>query len=145
MYIPMVKVSFMWPGFALPLDGSMDSFFMAHQHGASMRREPGAAAVDTARLTRRHTVATDATLEDAINTPRRKGMLVNAIGSPSAMLTLRETETMAATVAAARAAQPVRTSLRDHVTCRMPRAASMWTWRYACRCTPPYAWPHTHA
>ena len=27
-YTPMIKVSFMWPGFSLPLDGSMDSFFM---------------------------------------------------------------------------------------------------------------------
>ena len=112
MYIPMVKVSFMWPGFSLPLDGSMDSFFMAHQHGAALRMEPGAAALDKAQLTRRNTVATDATLEEAINTPRRKGIRVNPIGSPSAMLTLRETVTMASTVAAAWAAQPVRISLR---------------------------------
>ena len=86
----MIKVSFMWPGFALPLDGSMDSFFMAHQHGVSFVSEAGAAALEKAYLTPRKTAPTDATIEEAIGTPLRRGKRVNPIGRPSAMLTAQE-------------------------------------------------------
>ena len=130
----MVKVPFMWPGFSLPLDGSMDSFFMAHQHGVSLSRDPGAAALEKAYLTPRKTAPTDATIEEAIVTPLRRGKRVNPIGRPSAMLTAQEEATMASKVAAARESHqvgaPSHADARVTFGCRLLPTSKIWSCRY---------------
>ena len=115
-----VRESFMWPGWALPFNGSEDHLFMRHRankHSGCQDKRPR--DVDPAYVTRKGEVATDVSITEALATSTRMGRRVTAVGTSVRFLTPQLTRQLQQQVTKAR-----KTTTTTSGTTRSKRSSS---------------------